>query len=154
MVGRVGRAHGLDGSVYLEGHGGAVPLEPGTHVRVGGADAVIVARRGTDPRPILRFDLASDRTGADGLRGAEVCVDSDTLPEPAAGEYFHVDLIGCVVWAGEARLGEVADVLVYPANDILVVRGERDELLIPFAADVVHEVDVDGRRIAIREDFL
>ena len=154
VVGRVGRAHGLDGSVYLEGHGGVVPLEPGARVRVGGAEAVIIARRGVVERPILRFDLASDRAGAEALRGADVCIDSGGLPETETDEYFHVDLIGCTVWAGDARLGEVVDVFVYPASDILAVRGGDGELLIPFAADVVLEVDVDNRRIAIREDFL
>jgi ribosomal 30S subunit maturation factor RimM len=60
------------------------------------------------------------------------------------------------VYAGERRLGEVADVLEYPANDVLEVRsGDReDPLLLPFAADAVLDVDVAGRRIRVREDIL
>jgi 16S rRNA processing protein RimM len=155
VVGRIGRAHGLDGSVHLDGHGGAVPLAPGTAVTVGGRAARVLGRRGTDERPILRFDLAADREAAEALRGQPVTVPAERLPEPDADEYFHVDLEGCAVVAGERRLGEVARVLEYPANDVLEVRdAEGRELLIPFAADVVLEVDVPGRRIAVREDFL
>lgn len=156
-VGRVGRAHGLDGAVYLDNHGGAVPLRPGLQVMVGGVAAVIAERRGTDSRPIVRFDLAADRAAAEALRGREVEVPASELPEPdeEAGEYAHVDLIGCRVLAGAHELGVVAGVLVYPANDVLDVRSDDGgQVLIPFAADVVYEVDVAGRRIAIRDDFL
>jgi 16S rRNA processing protein RimM len=155
VVGRVGRAHGLDGAVHLEGHGGAVPLRAGLDVTLGGRPAVIVERRGSDLRPILRFDCAADRDAAERLRGLDVEVPASALPDPDPDDYLHVDLIGCRVTTGDRELGTVADVLVYPANDVLDVRGgEGEPVLVPFAADVVLEVDVAGRRIAIRDDFL
>jgi 16S rRNA processing protein RimM len=158
VVGRVGRAHGLDGAVYLDGHGGAVPLRAGLEVTVGGRPAVIAERRGTDIRPIVRFDLAADRSAVEALRGQDVEVAATALPPPArdADDYLHVDLIGCRVRAGECELGTVADVLVYPANDVLDVRpdGGGEPVLVPFAADVVHRVDVPARLIVIRDDFL
>ena len=100
VVGRVGRAHGLDGAVYLEGHGGGVPLSSGLDVTLGGRPAVIVERRGTDQRPILRFDCAADRDAAEALRGQQVEVAATALPEPDPDDYLHVDLIGCRVTAG------------------------------------------------------
>jgi 16S rRNA processing protein RimM len=156
-VGRVGRAHGLDGAVYLDGHGGGVRLRPGLDVTVGGVATVIAERRGTDARPIVRFELAADRSAAEALRGREVEVAASELPPPddEAGEYAHVDLIGCRVLAGSRELGSVAGVLAYPANDVLDVRSsDGGQVLIPFAGDVVLEVDVAARRIAIRDDFL
>ena len=154
VVGRVGRPHGLDGSVHLEGHGGVVPLEPGTPVRVGGRPAVIERRRGTAERPILSFDRVHDREQAAALRGQPVAVASDRLPAVDRDEYFHVDLVGCRVEAGGERLGEVREVLAYPANDVLDVRQGDRQVLIPFAVDVVLEVDIPGRLIRVREDFL
>jgi 16S rRNA processing protein RimM len=155
VVGRVGRPHGLHGAAYLDGHGGAVPLHPGLAVTVGGRPAVIADRRGTNAHPILRFDIASDRDTIEGLRGSPVEVESGALPEPDPDEYLHVDLIGCRVWAGERELGTVTGVLVYPANDVLELRsGDAEPILVPFAVDVVEGVDVAGRRIAIRPDFL
>ena len=155
VVGRVGRPHGLDGAVYVEGHGGAVPLRPGLEVTVGGRPAAIVERRGTDSHPIVRFDIAADRTAVEELRGRNVEVQATALPEPDPDEYLHVDLIGCRVFSGEHELGTVADVLSYPANDVLEVRrGEEEPMLVPFAADVIEAIDVPARRIAIRGDFL
>ncbi len=154
VVGRVGRAHGLDGSVYLEGGGGLVPLEPGTPVELDGAAAVVEARKGTEERPILRFDVATDRTAARALRGREVTVAPELLPEPEGDLYLHVDLVGCrVVCAGE-QLGEVRSVAEYPANDVLEVAGADGVRLVPFVADVVVRVDVPERLIVLRDDFL
>ncbi len=158
VVGRVGRAHGLDGAVYLDGHGGAVALTRGLQVTVGGRAAQIVDRRGSDSHPIVRFDLAADRTAAEALRGYDVEVPASALPppEPDADEYAHVDLIGCRVTAGGRAVGTVTGVLVYPANDVLEVRsdGGGDAVLVPFAADVVETVDLAGRLITVRADFL
>jgi len=156
VVGRVGRPHGLDGSVHIGGHGGVVPLRAGTELEVGGRPAVILERRGTAERPILRLDLASDRDGAEALRGRELSIPSASLPKTERDEFFHVDLIGCSVRSGERELGTVHDVLAYPANDVLEVRpGDGSEpLLIPFAEDVVTVVDVSERVVTIREDFL
>ncbi len=158
VVGRVGRAHGLDGAVYLDGHGGAVPVRRGLEVTVGGRPAVITDRRGGDSHPIVRFDLASDRTAAEALRGYDVEVPASMLPppQPDADDYLHVDLIGCRVTAGERAIGTVADVLTYPANDVLEVRSAHDPepVLVPFAVDVVETVDLAARLITIRADFL
>jgi 16S rRNA processing protein RimM len=115
---------------------------------------VIVERRGTDQRPILRFDCAADRDAAEALRGQQVEVAAAALPEPDPDDYLHVDLIGCRVTAGGRELGAVADVLVYPANDVLDIRGGEERVLVPFVDDVVLSVDVPGREIAIRDDFL
>ena len=76
VVGRVGRPHGLDGYVLLTGHGGAIALDAGTEVLLGDRPARVLARKGTAERPILRFDLAATREGADELRGLEVTVDA------------------------------------------------------------------------------
>ena len=142
--------------MHLDGHGGAVPLDAGTELEVSGRRAVVVSRKGTAERPIVRLDLASDREGAEALRGCEVTVSAETLPATPGDEYFHVDLIGCTVRAGARELGTVSDVLAYPSNDVLEVRaGEGSEpVFVPFVDDVVTLVDVAGRVVGVREDFL
>jgi 16S rRNA processing protein RimM len=153
-VGTVGRPHGLDGSFHLAGHGGSVALDAGRDVQVGERPARIVSRKGTADRPILRVDIAASRDEADALRGQPVSVDRSELPDPEEGEFFQVDLVGCSVWAGDRRLGEVTDVLTYPANDVLDIAGGSEPLRLPFVEDVVLNVDLQARRISIREDFV
>jgi 16S rRNA processing protein RimM len=151
VIGTVGRAHGLDGSTYLNGHGGAVEVRRGMPVRVGDRDTRIAARKGTDDHPVLRFELASSREDAEALRGLEVSVSTSLLREPEEDEYHHVDLLGCRVESDGASLGAVAAIHEYPANDVL----ELDTgALVPFVDEVVEEVDVPGRRIVVRPGVL
>lgn len=89
-----------------------------------------------------------DRDRALDLRGMQVAVPRDALPAPRQGEYYWCDLIGVRVEnrQGEA-LGQVEEVFATGANDVLVVRGER-ERLIPFIDPVVVEVDLaEGRML-------
>jgi 16S rRNA processing protein RimM len=84
---------------------------------------------------------SNDREAAIALRGCEVAVPRKDLPPVAANEYYWADLIGLkVVNTEQQELGRVAELLETGANDVLVVRGER-ERLIPFVAQVVLEVD-------------
>ena len=150
-VGRIGKPHGLDGSVTLTGHGGTVPLAPGTPVGVGGRPATIVGRKGTDERPILRFDIADSRELAQELRGQPVTVPASELPEPEDDEFFHVDLIGCEVRCDGRPVGVVRAVHEYPANDVLELdSGE----MVPFVDEVVTAVDVPARSITLADGFV
>jgi 16S rRNA processing protein RimM len=151
VIGAVGRAHGLDGFAHLVGHGGAVPLEPGTRVCVGDRDAVVTGRKGTAERPLVRFDIADDRDAVDELRGADVTVAAAALPEPPGEEFFQIDLLGCRVVCNQREVGTVRDVHEYPANDVLELdSGE----MIPFVSDVVVAVDVPGRTLRLADGFV
>ena len=150
-VGAVGRAHGLDGFAHLVGHAGTVPMEPGTAVRIGDLDAVVTGRKGTADRPLLRFDIASTREQVDELRGADVTVAADALPEPPGDEFFHVDLLGCAVVCDGRPVGVVERVHLYPANDVLELDSGD---MIPFVTDVVVEIDVPGRTLRLADGFV
>ena len=75
QAGRVGRAHGLDGSFYVTSPRPRLLLL-GTSVTVAGRSVEIVRRAGTDKRPIVRLDGVEDREGADALRGMALTVDA------------------------------------------------------------------------------
>ncbi len=151
VVGAVGRAHGLDGFAHLVGHGGAVPLEPGTRVQVGERDAMVTGRKGTDERPLVRFDIADTREAVDGLRGADVSVAAGALPDTGDDEFFHVDLLGCTVVCESRTVGVVQRIHEYPANDVLELdTGE----MVPFVDVVVVAVDIPGRTLRLADGFL
>ncbi len=83
------------------------------------------------------------------LRGYEILADPlppDSLPD---GTYYVDDVVGMLVETGEGTsLGTVAEVMKYPANDVLrVVDGETERLL-PMVHGIV-EVDVDRRTIVV-----
>lgn len=62
--------------------------------------------------------------------------------------YFIADLIGLRVFSEEKEIGRIEDVLQYPGNDVLLVRGEK-EYLVPFVPAFVHKVDLEQGRADI-----
>jgi 16S rRNA processing protein RimM len=149
-AGRVGRPHGLDGHFHVtepEPH----LLTVGTPVRVGDAEAVIVARKGTEAQPILRLDVAASRNDAVALRGRDLVVERADAPELDEDEYWADDLVGCAVVDGERPLGEVRALLALPSCEVL----ELDTgLLVPLVRDAIRAIDVEARTIDVDGEFL
>lgn len=87
------------------------------------------------------------------LRGARILVDRAAFPPPEGGTFYWVDLIGLTVRNLDGQdLGKVADVIATGANDVLVVRGER-ERLIPFVRDyTIRAVDLEAAEILVDWD--
>lgn len=92
----------------------------------------------------------TDRNEAEKLKGLLVAVPRSSLPQQQADEYYWADLIGLAVVneAGE-KLGTVAELLETGANDVLVVRGNGPEILIPFLSSVIGQVDMAERTIHV-----
>jgi 16S rRNA processing protein RimM len=153
-AGRVGRAHGLDGSFYVTR---ARPrlLARGGEVTVAGSTRRIVRRAGVEQRPILRLDGIEDRSAVEALRGQPLTVAPEQAPALGEGEWWAHQLEGCAVLDGERLLGTVAGLLELPSCEVLEVRREDGrELLVPLVRDAVRKVDIAARRIDVSLDFL
>jgi 16S rRNA processing protein RimM len=153
-AGRVGRAHGLDGSFYVTG---ARPrlLAQGGQVKVAGHTRGIARRAGVEQRPIVRLQGVEDRSAAEALRGEPLMVAPAQVPALGEGEWWAQELEGCVVVDGERRLGTVSRLLELPSCEVLEVRCEDGgELLVPMVRDAIRDVDVAAGRIEVSLDFL
>lgn len=93
---------------------------------------------------IAHFEGVDDRDIAAGYVDAEIGVPRSALPATDRDEYYWSDLEGLAVegTAGNV-LGTVAHLLETGANDVMVVRRENQEILIPFVTgDVIKDVDL------------
>ncbi len=91
-----------------------------------------------------------DRNAAEKLKGLLIAVPRDSLPEQGEGEYYWSDLIGlAVVNEAGVSLGTVANLLETGANEVLSVRGDSGEILIPFVASAIKQVDLKNRTILV-----
>jgi 16S rRNA processing protein RimM len=155
QAGRVGRAHGLDGSFYVTG---ALPrlLTLGAAVTVGGRRAEIVRRSGTDARPIVRLQGVSDRLGAEALRGQALMVVATGAPALGEDEWWAHELEHCQVFDGERLLGTVSRLIELPSCEAIEVARASggDPLLVPLVRDAIRKVDASARRIDVDGDFL
>ncbi len=160
VAGRVGRAHGLDGSFYVTGPRPRL-LELGTAVSVGGRTASVARRAGADEHPIVRLEGVVDRSAAEALRGLELTVELADAPKLGEGEWWASELEGCRVVDGERYVGIVARLLELPSCEALEVRllgadsrASAGELLVPMVRQAIRRVDIGERRIDVDMSFL
>jgi 16S rRNA processing protein RimM len=159
LVGRIARPHGVRGELAVE----VRTDDPDQRIAAGVTLATDPAAAG--PLTVLRtrwhsgrllvcFAGICDRNEADKLRGTWLLVDSEDLEYPTDPDEFRDhQLIGlAVVGPGDQVVGEVVDVL-HHGQDLLVVAGSGDragsEIMIPFVAPLVPEVDLAAGRVVI-----
>jgi len=155
VVGRVSGLYGVRGWVKLFSYTDPVgnllefdeiQLGCGGHWR----PASLAEARAHGKTLVGRFEGVTDRDQAACLVDQEIAVRRGQLPETAAGEVYWADLVGLeVVNTHGECLGTVDHLLATGANDVLVLRGDR-ERLVPFVrGTVVKDVDQDAGRITV-----
>ena len=102
---------------------------------------------------VAKLAGCNDRDSAATLVGNDIGICRDQLPTAETGEYYWGDLIGLRVrTVAGVELGTVDHLMETGANDVLVVRGDR-ERLIPFVrGSVVRKVDLQQGCIEVDWD--
>jgi 16S rRNA processing protein RimM len=159
LVGAITGAHGIRGEVKLRSFtedpaaiASYSPLETAK-----GAKIEIVKVRPRKDGLIAILKGVADRNAAEALRGTELFVPRERLPEPEDDEVYVHDLIGLPVHLADGSLlGEIVDVADYGAGDLIDVKveGRKDTVLIPFAGQYVLETAEDRIVVDLPEGFL
>jgi 16S rRNA processing protein RimM len=153
VVARIGRAHGLRGEVTAEVRtdvpeqrfvaGAVFATDPAA-----AGPLTLEAARDHSGVLLLRFAGVTTREGAEAIRGTELVVDVGASDEPDA--WYDHELIGLrAEHVDGSLLGTIARLDAGAAQDLLVVQQAdgRPEVLVPFVAALVPEVDVAGGRV-------
>jgi 16S rRNA processing protein RimM len=150
-VGRISRAHGVRGEVSVLrlsevedrfAKGSVLRLEDGRSL-------TIEAMRPHQQRLLVKFAEIEDRTQAESLRGEVLLVPAEAAPEPPDGAFWVHQVVGLEVVTEDGRsLGRIVDVQGNPANDLWVTESGT---LIPAVREIVVEIDMQGRRVTVRE---
>ena len=159
LIGVIARTHGNRGEVIVNPetdfpeerfHEGARLMMRAKDGNVGTLE--VATMRMHQGRPVILFKGIGSMDDAELLAGTELRIaeedsDAELLEE---GEFFHRDLIGCaVVTENGDPVGEVTAVEGDRGNTRLVVRSQRNEVMIPLA-DEICTVDVANKRITVR----
>jgi 16S rRNA processing protein RimM len=156
VVGRIGRAHGIHGEATIEVRtdlpderfivGARLETDPKAH-----GPLTIDSARDHNGILLLKFKEIADRTAVERVRDTLLMAEVDMSEEAAYEDEYHVQqLIGCEVVLGTGeKIGVLADVLNLPGQDLLAINGEHGEILIPFIAEFVPDVNIETRRITV-----
>lgn len=159
LVGAITGAHGIRGEVKLK----SFTADPQALVAYSpletakGQKLEVVKIRPQKEGFLAILKGVMDRNAAEALRGTELFVPRERLPEPEDDEVYIHDLFGLPVHLADGSLlGEIVDVVDYGAGDLIDVKveGRADTVLIPFAESYVLEADGEKVVIDLPEGFL
>ncbi|MCB1053879.1 MAG: 16S rRNA processing protein RimM [Acidobacteria bacterium] len=152
LVGRVRRAHGVRGELLISvDSDNPRRFDAGGSLYVAGGPARrILASRAHVDGLLLRLEGIDDRDAAEALRGADLEVERQAVPEAPAGTYYFYELIGCRCRDREAGdLGEIVDVVEDGGGLLLIAERDGRSLPIPFVEAFLRRVDVGAGELEL-----
>lgn len=158
VVGRVAKAHGITGELAVDvrtdspemrfalGATLQAKLRDGTS-----RSLTVAAARPHSGRLLVRFEEVVTRDVAEALRGTILLGSTDDLPpSDDPDEFYDHELEGLdALLTDGTKIGTVLEVLHGLGGELLVVKRENGEALIPFVREIVPTVDIPGRRVVI-----
>lgn len=116
---------------------------------IDGAQYSVLSVRASGEFAYLGLKGIADRNAAELLRGKDIEVNREDIPELPEGRYYIVDLIGCAVVTERGDiLGEVTSVT--PAKtDIYVLERDGKEITFVAADGVISDIDINERKITV-----
>lgn len=152
VVGRVGKAHGLRGEVYVDLVTDRTErLAPGSVLHAGGRLLTVLASKPQQTRWLVQFEGVNDRAAAEALTNTEL--EAEPIADPEA-VWVH-ELIGSrVVERGGTDRGRCVGVLANPAHDILELESGAlvPTVFIVSCADGITTIDPPEGLFAVYED--
>ena len=102
---------------------------------------------------VAKLPGCDDRDAAALLKGMSIGIQRGQLPEPGEDEYYWHDLEGLRVQTTQGMdLGTVDHLIETGANDVLVVKGERERLIPFIRGQVVLSIDLVAGEIQVDWD--
>ncbi|NBU32204.1 MAG: ribosome maturation factor RimM [Actinobacteria bacterium] len=148
VVGRIGRAHGVRGDVFVE------PFTDEPEIRFAQGSNLTTSNKRTltvastkwhSGKFVVHFVGIDDRTMADEIKSLELSIDVDPLQLPTdPDEFYDHQLIGLTAKLVDgSTVGKVSEVVHLPAQDLLAIVAEPgNEVLVPFVKQIVPEIDI------------
>lgn len=159
-VGRLVKAHGLKGAIKLELYtdspnerfvpGAILELQVPESSPWFGKTVEVTEMRMYNQMPVIFLKGIEDREAAETLIKAILLVESDleTLPAEPDAWYDH-QLVGLRVMRDGVQIGLVQRVDHFPSQDLLAVKTETGEVLVPFVSAIVPIVDIQAGTITV-----
>ena len=147
-------AHGLKGEVKVKTFTTAPEVLRAygpLHAKDGRRFTIAALRPSADSEAVVTFAEVKDRTASEALKGLELFVAREKLPEAGAGEFYHTDLVGLeAIDKDGRRIGKVLAIQNYGAGDVVVITADSgDEILLAFTKDNVPEIDIKNGRLTV-----
>jgi 16S rRNA processing protein RimM len=113
-----------------------------------GSSASVESVRIHQGAALVKLSGVNTRSDAEGLRGALLAVREEERPDLEEGSFWLDDIIGLeAVFEDGRSIGVITEVLTGRANDVWVA----GKALIPAVKEFIVRVDLEGRRVVVRD---
>lgn len=158
-IGRIRKAHGIRGEVSVDYYADSpVLLRDGVYLRRASEPPVlyeVTSFRAHHGALLIRFTSVPDRNAAELLRGFELLVPKDRLPEPNDDEIYIHEILGLTVIAvdengKETLWGTIEDVADISGQELWTISlAGKEDVLFPVASDFILEFNLDAGHVKV-----
>lgn len=153
-VGRIGKAHGILGEATIEVRTDEAEdrFAIGSQLETDSHGVLTVnSVRVHNGILLLGFEGISDRNQVELLRNELLYAEVDiNAPGYDEDDYHVLQLIGCETFLEDGtHFGTISDVLNLPGQDVLAIKTESGEVMIPFVRQLVPTVDIANRKLVV-----
>ena len=159
-VGRLTKAHGLKGGIKVEMFtddpdgrftpGAVFTLQVPTSSAWHNKTIELVELKWYNSHAVAFFKDVPDRSVAETLIKAILWVDHDLAEVPEEEDaWFDHQLLGLSVMRDGVKVGSVTAIDHFPAQDLLTVKTETGDVLVPFVKAIVSAVDVKAGTLTV-----
>ena len=122
----------------------ALPRYGKLHAKDGRTFTITVFRPSKQGEAVIAFAEVKDRNTPEALKGTELFVSRDALPEPDEDEFYHADLVGLEARDSEGRvIGKVVAVHNFGASDVIeLARDDGDSVHLAFTRETVPVIEI------------
>ena len=98
----------------------------------------------------LKFKEINSIEEAEILKESYLLIDGDLLEKMDEDTFYHYELLNMEVYCNNKRIGIISEISDNGAQDLIRINGTEINVLIPFVNDFIENIDVDNKRIDLK----
>ncbi|XMB86960.1 ribosome maturation factor RimM [Mycoplasmatota bacterium WC44] len=144
--------HGLRGEVKIKSNSDFKDerFKKGNKIFIGkDVEVTIKSYRVHKGLDLVTFEEFNNINDVEKYKGKDVLILKDTLRDLDDDEFYFHELEGLDVYEGSTLLGICKEIKEMPSNQLLVLKMQSKEVLIPFVSEFIEEIDLENKKIYI-----
>ena len=102
----------------------------------------------------LKLKNFNDQRDAGVFIGRDLFVAKDDFENLSENTFSFNDLIGSKVFKGKAEIGVITDVFATPANDVIVIKKDKEkEFLLPLVLEFIEDFDPQKKILILNKEI-
>ena len=110
----------------------------------------IVSFRENDKFVYLKFKEINSIEEAEKLKESYLIIDGDSLEKINEDTFYYYELLNMEVYYQNKKIGVISEVNDNGAQDLIRIKGEKVNVLVPFVNEFVEDVDVKNKKICLK----